>query len=233
MEDKPTINRDDQIDIQAIMNTMVKVITSPVEFYNKMATSGGLINPIIFVAVIGVLSGAIQFIINLFSISDLTGSLATLLISFIIVPILVIIFCFITAAVMFFIWKLLGSENSFEIAFRCVAYASAINIITTPLNTIPYIGAVIGLSWMVYLMIVASTEVHSIEAKKAMLVFGIIGALLILFTLKSQQTSREVSRKAELWQDKIERKMEDMAPDEAGKAVGEFLKGLEESTEKK
>jgi len=81
---------------------------------------------------------------------------------------------------------------------------------------------------MLYLMVVASTEVHKIEQKKALMVFGIICALLVITSTCSQYNARKVQKGMEEWSEK----MQNMTPEEAGKSLGEFMKGIEKGSGK-
>jgi len=148
--------------------------------------------------------------------------------SIVFVPIMVAIFGFVGAAVMFIIWKIMGSRESYETAYRCGAYASGIVPITTLLGIIPYLGSIIGIAWLLYLMVVASTEVHKIEQKKALMVFGTICALLVIMNTCSQYGARKMQKGMDEWSTK----MQNMTPEEAGKSVGEFMKGLEKGSGK-
>ena len=82
-------------------------------------------------------------------------------------PFFAVIGSFIGAAVMFVIWKLMGSEQNFEAAYRCVAHATAIYPVMAVVGLIPYIGTVIGVVWGFYLMYCDSTQVPKIDAGKA------------------------------------------------------------------
>jgi glucan phosphoethanolaminetransferase (alkaline phosphatase superfamily) len=113
-------------------------------------------------------------------------------------PIFIVIGCFIGAAILFVIWKLMGSQESFETAFRCAAYMSAISPITAVLGVIPWIGAVLGMLLSLYYVVMASVEVHGIPAKKAWIVFGSIIALLCLVSMCTQYAVKKATRNMEM-----------------------------------
>ncbi len=213
--------------VNNILNTAVTVIKNPVGFYRDMPKTGGFVEPLIFAVVMGLISGVVTAILSIFSL----GSAASFFmgIAFIIFyPIMVAIFGFVGAAIIFIIWRIMGSQEEYETAYRCVAYAIAISPITTLLGIIPYLGAIISLVWWLYLMIAASTEVHKIPQKKAFMVFGIICILMIMLSTCSQFTARKFQKSAE----EFSVQMEEMTPEEAGKAFGEFMKGMQEAAEK-
>ena len=202
-----------------------KVIKTPAAFYREMPKFGGLVEPLIFMVAMGVLAGLIRAVLGIVGIG-MAGAFLMALASIVIVPIFVAIFGFIGAGVLFFIWKLMGSQEPFEVAFRCFAYATAIFPITSVLNVIPYIGPIIGLLWMTYLLVNASTEVHGIQPKLSWIVFGAICAVFAVTSISSQIAARRMAKRIQTFQHQMGQ-MDKMSPEEAGKAVGEFLKGMQ------
>ena len=220
--------------ISVIPETMVKVILNPMGFFKEMPKIGGFIDPLIFIVVMGVAAGFVRAIFGIFGLG-LVGSFFMALASIIIVPILVGIFGFVGAAIIFIIWKIMGSTESYETAYRCIAYAAAIFPITVILGIIPYIGTVLGFIWMTCLFAFASIVVHSVRLKIAWIVFGSICAIFSIISISSEYKVRRFASQMSTLTKELEQKMEDlenMAPDEAGKAVRDFLKGLEQEAEK-
>ncbi|MDH3695369.1 MAG: hypothetical protein OER96_12455, partial [Gammaproteobacteria bacterium] len=82
-----------------------------------------------------------------------------------------------------------------------------------------------------FLMFTASVEVHQLVPKTAMIVMGILGVLMLIWNVGSERMGRHFESHIERMESTVE-DMEDMTPEEAGKAVGEFLKGLEEGAQK-
>ena len=84
--------------------------------------------------------------------------------------------------------------------------------------------------WSIWLVINASIEVHGIERQRAQLVFGLIGVLVLFINLNGEYTTRQMqghmAEMDERMQDSL-KNFENMSPEEAGKALGEFLKGIE------
>jgi len=212
--------------INNILNTAVNVIRNPLEFYRDLQKTGGFVEPLIFAVAMGLVSGVITAILSIFSLGSTTSFFMG--IAFIIFyPIMLAIFSFVGAAIIYIIWRIMGSEEPYETAYRCVAYAAAITPITVLLGIIPYLGAIVSLVWWCYLMMTASTEVHKIPQKTAFLVFGIICLLLVMLSTCSQFTSRKLEKSAKQWSERTE----DMTPEEAGRAFGEFMKGVQKATE--
>jgi hypothetical protein len=187
-----------QINLAAIPDQVIKVITTPVAFFRSMAKTGGLLDPLIFVIVIAVVNGLLQSLGFFIGVHPMFGA-GMAFASIIIVPIFAAIFSFIGAGILYVIWRLMGSTQNYETAYRCLAYASAITPITTLLGFVPYLN-LLGLVWMLYLLVIASVEVHGIAAKTAWIVFGILTALLALFQISAYQTARQMGQSGEAMQ---------------------------------
>ncbi len=217
--------------LPSIPATIKQIITDPVEFYKQMPKSGGFVTPLVFMVLMGVAGGVVQAVLGIIGLSP-AGSVF----SIIFIPAFVAIFGFVGAAILFIIWKLMGSQESYETAYRCGAYAGAIVPVTTLLSPIPYLGPIIGIVWTTYLLVVASMEVHSLPSKLAWTVFGALCVFFSIVFLSTNYAGRQMTKNMDSWQKGMERKMgdmEEMTPEEAGKALGDFMKGLKESQKNK
>lgn len=219
-----------KFDINRVINDAKRVITKPAEYYSTMAKTGGFSDPIIFVVVMAAAMGLITAILSFFG--SPIGLMAAGIGAIIIVPIAAVISSFIGAAILFVIWKLMGSEQTFETAYRCLAAAAAIYPIIAILSIIPYIGSIVGVAWGAYLLIEASVIVHDRNRQKATIVFCILGALMIISNVSSEYASRHLAERAEEMSKQFEN-YQNLPPEEMGKKMGEFLKGMEETMEDK
>jgi hypothetical protein len=218
--------------VQGIIDTAKQVIMDPVGFYRGMAKGGGFSDPLVFAVVLGVVTGIVQAILGLVHLGP-TVSAVMALGSIIVMPIMVLIFGFVGAAIVFVIWKVMGSNESYETAYRCGAYASAISPITAVASLIPFVGSLVGLAWMTYLLVMASIEVHKIPAKKAWMVFGIIAAIFALMSLGAQAGARKAQRgMADFQKEMGMTPGKEMTPEEAGKAAATFMKAMQEQAAK-
>lgn len=232
MDNTTDTNAQKKSPVQEIIDTAKQVIVNPAEFYRGMAKTGGFGAPLIFAVALGVVTGIIQAVLSLVHLGPV-ASAAMALGSIVIVPVMVLIFGFIGAAIVFVIWKLMGSNESYETAYRCGAYASAISPITTVAGIIPVVGGLIGLGWMLYLLVTASVEVHKLPAKKAWLVFGIIAAILAIMNLGAQAGARKAQRSMADFQKGMGiTPGKEMTPEEAGKAAAAYMKAMQESAAK-
>ncbi|MAC33996.1 MAG: hypothetical protein CME40_00910 [Haliea sp.] len=215
-----------RFDIGQVVEQAKSVITNPVGYFQTMPKSGGYANPVIFVAVMGAIMGLVSAVISLFG--SPVGMLAAGLGAIIIMPIFAVIGAFIGAAILFVIWKLMGSEENYETAFRCQASIAAIYPITALLAIVPYLGTIIAIAWGAFLLIEASVSVHGRPRRTAQIVFGILAVLMIFSNIASERAARQMEAR---WAEagKEFEGIEDMSPEEAGRKMGEFLKGLEEA----
>ncbi|MCE5334579.1 MAG: YIP1 family protein [Desulfobacteraceae bacterium] len=228
--DQKTIAADPKVFLNSMKETVGKIIVDPAGFFREMPKSGGYADPLIFALTMGVAAGiitALATIVGLGGHSSFAGAASSIILT----PIVTGVFTFICAGVLFAIWKVMGSQESYEVSFRCAAYALAISPITAVLNLIPYIGVIAGLAWTAYILVAASTEIHGIRPKPAWIVFGAIGALLALSSISMQMSARSFEKKMNAFSNKVG-EMEKMDPEEAGKAMGQFLKGMEKGMQK-
>jgi len=185
------------INFAAMPQTAVRVVTAPAEFFKSMPKTGGFVEPIIFAAIMAIIAGIIQVLINILGLSYAHVGFAESLGRIIVVPIVVVIFSFIGAAIIFVIWKLMGSQKNYETSYRCWAYLMALAPIVAIISIIPYVGGIINIAIYVYFIVIASTQVHNISSQKAWLVFGIIGAVLVLIGISLEYKARSMAPTAE------------------------------------
>lgn len=220
------MSENNQFDFNKVIADARFILTDPKGYYQAMPKSGGFAEPLIFVAVMGAAMGIITAILSLFS-SGGAGMLAMGFSAIIFMPIVAVIGIFISAAILFVIWKLMGSPENYETALRSVAAITALYPIVAILSIIPYVGTIIGIVWASWLLILASVIVHGRERQTATLVFGILGALLVISNVSSEYAARKMLTKVERYQSQFE-ELQHMDPDEAGRKLGEFLKGIEQ-----
>lgn len=173
------------IDFTAIPQKTINVITKPAEFFQSMAKTGGYIEPLIFAVTMGIVTGGIQAVLGIFGLGQ-PGGVSYGFNSIIMMPIAVAIGSFIGAAIMFAIWKLMGSVENYETSYRACAYTMALLPITTVFGVIPYAGVVITAAIGLFYVVKVSVHVHRIPAQRAWLVFGTIVAATLLLSLYNQ-----------------------------------------------
>ncbi len=180
-----------QLNFEEIPGIAIKVVTDPVGFYKGMSKSGGFIEPLIFIVAMALIGGVLSAVLSMAGFG-MAGAMAGGLMAIILVPIFVVIFGFIGAAIAFGIWKMMGSQENFETAFRCVAYTAAIAPITAVLSLIPYLGSLASALWPMALLAIASIHVHRRSVQASWAVFGTIGVIFALTSVSNEHASRNL-----------------------------------------
>jgi len=216
-----------------------QVITDPAGFYRAMPRDGGYSEPVIFTLVMAAIAGAV---FALLSIIGLTGAGFGGVAAIIVLPIAMLIGGFIAGAVLFVIWKLMGSPQNYQTAYRCVAYSYAIFPVVTLFIVIPYVGTLVRTAWGIWLMVIASVEVHGRQQRTALIVFGILGVLSLFGGLSSERAQRQMQDVLDRNTGQMEQHMRSLEqlgldengeidPEKAGRSVGAFLRGMQEEVE--
>ena len=211
-------------DLEKIKTQVIGVITRPDSFFRAMAKGGGFQDPLIFLLVISLVVGLIR------ALSVITTSFFMAVGVLIFTPVMVAIFGFVGAAIVYVVWNIMGSKENYETAYRCMAYASAIAPITTLISFVPYLGGLAATAWGFYLLYVASVAVHHIPEKKAQKIWGILFVIVALFGVMSEVGTRKAQKAIDRWEQRVQ--SGEMTPEDAGKLVGEFLIGLEKAAQK-
>ena len=175
--------------LRGIVKHWLAVITRPHVFFAELPTAGGFIPPLIFAIATGLAAGIIRMAIGLVGWGFYV-TVAWAILALILTPLFVAIGSFIGAGILYLIWQGMGSKASFETSYRCAAYVTAIAPLAVLLRLIPYAGGVLALAWGFGLLILASEKVHGIARNKALIVFGIIFAVLAILGLVSEYHAR-------------------------------------------
>jgi hypothetical protein len=176
---------DSKFDLVKILQTAVWVVTSPVKFFSSMPKTGGIIEPLIFMVVMGFIGASLQAFFSISGLQPLELDINPLSL-ILTLTFVIVISGFIAAAIYFAIWRIMGSRESFETAYRCNAYISALIPITTLLNLLPYFAPVLSILLSTVFLVIASVYVHNLPVRKSWLVFGILGLMFLMFSLSSE-----------------------------------------------
>jgi len=189
-----------QIYLKGLIDLAIKVVVKPVDFFRAMPRTGGLIDPLLYVVMTALLGVVISAAESSVSYGAGIHDLGMMAIWLIIVPLIAAILSFFVAAICFAIWTFTGSSENYETSYRCLAYMHILMPITILLSFVPYLG-LLGIAWWLYLMVIATREVHKISIKPALLIFGIIAALsgLIYYSsvssaIKSKEHLKEFTK---------------------------------------
>ncbi len=185
-----------KMEIADIPKVAFSVITKPSEFFRDMPKSGGYGEPVIFMLVLAAATAVIDAILGMMGLKFVLSE-GMAIAGIVMYPLIVLIAGFIWAAIMYVIWKLMGSTESYETAYRCVAFVSALMPVVAIVNAIPAVGPFLTLAAWVYFYVQATIEAHKLPAQKAWVVFGILGAVLYVITLIGGVTTQSKQRALE------------------------------------
>ncbi|MEM9254942.1 MAG: Yip1 family protein [Pseudomonadota bacterium] len=231
----PPPTRSSDFDLGTVIAQAKHVLSDPRGFYREMPRSGGYSEPAIFAIIMGVGAGVVFTVL---SFLGLTGEGLGGIFAIIVMPIALLIGGFIAAVVLFVIWKLMGTDQSFEASYRCVAYSYAIVPVVTLISIIPYVGTIVRTLWGIWLMIIASVEVHGRKHQTALIVFGVLGFLSLMGGLSAERGGRQFDAAVQDSARQFEQGMQpfeqvgvnedgEFDPEQAGRAVGAFLRGMQ------
>lgn len=216
------------IDWAQIPQTAVRVLTSPSAFFKEMPKTGGFLEPLVFMVAMGVVAGLLQAVLSLLGLR-LGAGMAVGVASIIVLPILIAIFGFVGAAIIYVIWKLMGSQESYETAYRCTAYLMALTPIRVLLGVIPYLGSPAGIVLMTFFIVIVSVETHNLPSQKSWTVFGILGGITIILSISGEFAARRLGREAVRFQNEMTEtsKVFQKQAEEARKAAEQMQKELQ------
>ena len=190
------------INFAAMPQTAVNVVTKPSDFFQGMPKTGGFLEPLVFAIIMGFIGGVIHALLTVVGLGPAAGYGGGMMAGFgiiIIMPIAIAIGSFIGAAILFVIWKLMGSQENYETAYRCGAYLTALAPITAIIGAVPYAGGVISMVIYLFYLVMASVYVHKLPSQKAWLVFGIIGAVFAVIGVSGEYRARHALSEMEKW----------------------------------
>lgn len=179
--------------IKRSINLAIELIVKPAEFFRIMPKSGGLLDPLLFLVMTAVLDVLIIALDAFVSHGAGLHDLSMLIGGLIVVPLIAVILSFFVAGICYAIWSFMGSNESYEASYRCLAYMQILTPIAILLGMVPYLG-LLGIAWWLYLMMIATREVHKLPVRPALLVFGIIAALSGLIYYNSVSSAIKADR---------------------------------------
>ena len=147
-----------------------KVITNPTEFYKNMPIEGGYMEPLKFAITNFIVFGIGSALINIFNnmVCFLFYTTQTDFLIYyikfnsffylILIPLFCLIGLFISGAILFIFFKIVGGTGTYEGTVRILSYSSAVNL----LAWIPLLGWLIGL-YQLYLIIIGGKFVHNLS----------------------------------------------------------------------
>ncbi|MBF0607298.1 MAG: YIP1 family protein [Magnetococcales bacterium] len=181
------------ISVFSIPSTAIRVLTTPADFFSTMPKKGGYMGPLVFMIAMGVSGGLLKAAISILGFNILEG-IGKAVAAILFVPVTVTLFGFLAAMALFIIWKILGSRQSYETSYRCVAYMSALMPVMVVINGFPFPGGLVSVTLLVIFIVIAGEKVHSIPPTRTRIVFAILGLVLAIMYVKNEQTIRQIEK---------------------------------------
>jgi hypothetical protein len=173
--------------VPALTETLKMLVTAPQEAFGRMRQTGDYVSPILWLAILGVVVGVLQFVVGMaFSggsmlsmmpaeMRDQMGPMAGMMAgsvgfgTIIMTPIMAIIGGFIWAGILHLCLMALSalgeSKAGFEGTFRVAAYSYVASL---P-SFVPIIGGLVTLVWTIFLVVVGISTVHRTTQTKALI----------------------------------------------------------------
>lgn len=150
------------------------VLTAPRQFFHRMPTKVGLVPPLLFAIVVGVIATFFDWMWSLAGsslemffaedIKEVVRGPVAMFIHFVTSPVSVAITVFFEAAVMHLCLMLFGGNKlGFEATFRVVAYGQA----TAIFSLIPFCGSPLGALWGLLVVIIGLYSIHDTDPWRA------------------------------------------------------------------
>lgn len=158
-----------------IVQMALYIIVRPADYFRTMPRQGSLAEPLAFSIVLSIVATLISALIGAALNQNEGMSVLDLLI---LAPGMIVTASIIGAGILFLLWKVLGSQQGYGVAFRCSVATLAITPVTAIVAFIPMIGLWVNVVWTMYLLVIASVEVHGISKRKAIIAFTIFGAVI-------------------------------------------------------
>lgn len=174
--------------LQALLQTIGRILTKPAEVFSKMRTEGDLVSPLLYTILLTVVVGILtlpygslytttlkHFVQNLPNASDYPANffeiqplnLANVAMAIVLMPILATAGSFLRAGLLHLVLYLAGGANKgFESTFRVACYSDATTAI---FRVIPFLGVLIAIVLDLWLLIVGLKQVNRIEGWRAAL----------------------------------------------------------------
>lgn len=154
------------------------VIMNPVKFFRNMPEKGPLLEPLLFVVIMGALCFFVQIVMVSIGVLPKETPLYPFMIVF---PVLAVV----EAGFYFLIWNLFGAKTNYSRVFRVICYLHAVTPFAVILIPVPYVNAVVLTIWRVILLIIVSIEFFKIPPKKASIGFGILFIIMLYIQIMS------------------------------------------------
>jgi hypothetical protein len=173
----PWENRQNSSFFSALFDTIVLVLTRPQEAFTMMRREGGLLDPVLFMLIMGSVGAIVSVVTSMLmrgfgigmgntGLGDLIGGGVASLFSLIFIPVVVVVFLFIGAGIAHVCLMIVGGANqSFETTLRVFAFGSgSANIF----QLIPFCGSTIAGIYSIVVNCIGLAKAHETDTWRAL-----------------------------------------------------------------
>ncbi len=170
--------------MKKLFRNALQVILHPVNFYQNMPKKGGFVEPMLFLALMFLLVYFFEWAAGAFKQGSIELALKNLklqdnLLLWGFVAMIPFPGSFVFSAMLFYIWKLMGSKESYETAYRCIAYGSAILPVVTLFVLIPVVYGIVLFAWSHFIFFTMSERVHKVPILAPMVFFLFVSFAIV------------------------------------------------------
>jgi hypothetical protein len=178
-EKTPWEDRAAQGSFNGLLKTVKGALFGPAEFFRKMAVTGGLMDPILYALIVGMVGVIFSYLWQILFQGTIQNYLPVemkkmpgfnifptlgLAVLAVLMPFMIILGLFIWSGILHvFLMMVKGTKAGFEATFRVVSYSYGTNV----LNIIPFCGGIIAWVWSIVLAIIGLKEAHETSGGKA------------------------------------------------------------------
>jgi hypothetical protein len=173
----PWENRENSSFFSALFDTIVLVLTRPQEAFTIMRREGGLMDPVLFMLIMGSVGAIVSVITSMLmrgigvgtgntGLGDFIGGGVASLFSLIFIPVVVVLFLFIGAGIAHVCLMIVGGANqSFETTLRVFAFGSgSANVF----QLIPFCGSTIAGIYSIVVNCIGLAKAHETDTWRAL-----------------------------------------------------------------
>lgn len=176
--------------IEAVTATL-RLLRNPVGEYRTLPCSGGVTEPLLFMARMGFIAGLVKLLINFYHMAcGVEMGLFTALSAVVVIPLVAVAVGYLLAFLLFVLMKYLGCGAELETAVRSVSKASVILPLAVVVLLVPYLGNALLVATIAYILRAVATEVYELQSNLATLIFAGGGVVCVVLALVSESFAR-------------------------------------------
>ena len=184
------------VDVNAIKDDFVAVLTKPLEFWPAQRGRVGFQQPLVFAAAMGLLTGAITAVLAITHLGLAMGGFGfgAAIGAVILYPILYpLVGSFVGGAIVHVLAMVAGGKPVYETSVRIASYSMAVAPIAAILGVVPLLGIVANI-YGLYLVALGIVALFGTQRQRTLIVMGVLAVIVVLLGVSSWMAARSASR---------------------------------------